>query len=138
MKRNFWKVVYRCGHRGAFLLFLALLDGLYGYSLFIEPGPTVSIDLWFPVPVWAIIWLVTGLILLTGVFAIHDRIHYALAATVKAAWAAAWLNIWIFGTVPRAWISVVIWAAFAATVVVVSSWPEKRRERVTEPSEGEL
>jgi hypothetical protein len=126
------------GHRGAFLLFLALLDLLYGYSLF--TGHEHSVNLVLPWLVWAIIWSVAGVCLLVGSIVHNDRIFFALATTIKAMWAFVFLHLWIYDHAPMAWASMVIWAALAALVVVVSFWPEPpkrgevwiRRERQKE------
>src|SRR5690242_21224460 len=71
----------RIGHRGAFLLFLALLDVLIGYSFFsVNRSP---IPFLVPLHVWGAIWFAAGGILLTGVFQRRDRIQFGVAAGVK-------------------------------------------------------
>jgi hypothetical protein len=119
----------RIGHRGAFLLFLALLDFLYGWSLIITPAPDLRNVL--PFEVWGVVWIVGGFACLIGAFMRMDRISYGVAATVKAGWAAVWLKIWLFNgdIIPRAWVSVAIWAAFSGIVIIISTWPEDWRSR---------
>jgi hypothetical protein len=124
---RFKRLVQRIGHRGAFLAFLALLDILYGYSILAEPGLVGNYDLGLTVQSWGLVWLATGIVLLTGIATRHDRVHFGLAAALKAAWAMIWFKLWLFEHTPRGWVPVVIWAAFAAVVVVVSSWPEMRK-----------
>jgi hypothetical protein len=119
----------RAGHRGAFLAFLSLLDFLYGYSILTDSGPLQVYHLILPIIVWGWIWVAMGAVLLSGVFIRRDKFHFGLSATFKCAWVAAWVNVWITQAFPRVWVSIVIWAAFAALVVVVSSWPETRRHR---------
>jgi FtsH-binding integral membrane protein len=131
------KLIERAGHRGAFLAFLVLLDWLYGYSILTDAGPLDHLHLFLPVPVWGWIWIIVGVALATGVFTKHDRFHYGLSATFKTAWAAALINVQLTQHMPRIWISVVIWLAFAALVVVVSSWPESRRHVLRERDERE-
>ena len=121
--------IYRClarriGHRGSFLLFLALLDFLYGYSLFVTP--LQHVDLTLPFHVWGIIWICVGAFLLLGAFAKRDRVHYGVAATIKAAWAGVWVKLWMIHQIPHAWANVALWVSFSGLVVVVSSWPEVR------------
>jgi hypothetical protein len=122
-------LVERVGHRGAFLAFLSLLDFLYGYSILADTGPLASYHLILPAIVWGWVWVAMGFVLLSGVFIRHDRFQFGASATFKAAWVAAFVNVWITQNYPRIWVSIVIWAALAALVVVVSSWPESRRHR---------
>lgn len=112
------------GRRGAFLLFLALLDVLYGYSLIATPPSAVHLDLILSLAAWGWVWLSAGCLLAAGAFVRRDRIFFAIASMLKTAWAGAWAVVWIKDPIPRAWVSVAIWAAFAAIVLVVSTWPE--------------
>ena len=132
MKINLKGLVRRVGHRGAFLLFLSLLDFLYGYSLFSTARQGSHLDLILSLQTWGIAWIVVGAVLLWGSFVRKDQFPFGLAATIKAAWAAAWVKIWLFShVIPLAWVSVAIWTAFSALVVIVSTWPEcSRRKRV--------
>lgn len=132
MKMKLKGLVRRVGHRGAFLLFLSLLDILYGYSLFDTARRGQHLDLFLSLGAWGVAWCVVGAILLFGAFIRRDQVPFGLAATIKAAWAGAWVKIWLFShAIPLAWVSVVIWAAFSALVVIVSTWPEcSRRKRV--------
>ena len=119
-----WEALkWRTGRRGLFLLFLAVLDLAYGWSLYATAGPQRQLDLLLPWQVWGLVWCATGLVCAAGAFMRHDRIPYAVAAMLKTAWAAVFLLDWINGY-PRGWVAVAVWAAFAATVVMVSSWPE--------------
>ena len=134
MKTKLLALIRRIGHRGAFLLFLALLDFLYGFSIWATPPVQQSINLTFSWAIWGAIWAAVGTVLLVGAFLKDDRIPFALAATLKGAWAAVWAKLWLTSphSIPRAWVSVVIWLAFAAIVVIVSTWPENHRhKRVT-------
>lgn len=119
----------RIGYRGAFLMFLVMLNFVYGYSLITDPP--MHVNLLLPLNVWAWTWIVMGFILATGVFVKNDRFQFGLSATFKSFWAVAWLGTWIDLGTPRAWINAVIWLSFAALVVVVSFWPEPvPRERI--------
>ena len=122
-------LIHKAGYRGAVLLFLAMLDILYGYSLIADPSAPLSyLNLVLPLHVWFYLWVGIGVFLLTGVLTRYDRIHFALSAFLKAAWASAWLYVLIYQHFPRSWISVVIWAAFAILTVIISFWPEPLRK----------
>lgn len=129
--KNIKRLLWRIGHRGAFLLFLSLLDLLYGFSLLSSARAAQHVDLTLGWNVWGYIWIAVGVVLLIGAFTKEDRIPYAVAATIKAAWATVWVKIWLFSHphVPLSWVSAVIWGAFSAIVVIVSTWPESRRHR---------
>lgn len=133
------KLMYRIGHRGAFLIFLFLLDELYGYSLWVSPFPD-GIHWFIPPHIWAIIWAVVGVLLFTGVFFKSDQWHFALAALIKVGWGFTWVRISIFdeGIVPRSWIQAVIWLAFAAITIIVATWTEPPRYQRIRKSEREL
>lgn len=111
------------GRRGGFLAFIALLDLAYGYSLRLS-RPTFHADLGLPLSVWGLIWTVVGVVCFVGVFFKRDRIPYATASLLMTIWAAAWIKVWITQNVPLSWVSVIIWLAFAATVLLVAGWPE--------------
>jgi hypothetical protein len=123
----------RTGRRGAFLLFLAILDFSYGYALLTTSIAALraSPDLLLPMHTWGLIWIAAGAVCLSGVMARHDWPQFAAAATLKAAWAAVYANIWINQHSANAWVSVVVWMAFALTVLVVASWPEPVKVRRT-------
>lgn len=113
------------GRRGAFLSFLSLLDVLYGYSILTVPTSPPRLHLLIPYWSWGYVWLAAGIVLFPGIWVRRDRFFYAVAAFMKAAWAGAWVDVWVNdSSVARAWVSVLIWAAFAALVLVVSTWPE--------------
>jgi len=114
----------RAGHRGAFLAFLTILNCLYGYSLLSTPPAAFGrYYLLLPIDVLGWLWIGAGIFLSTGIFLRTDRLHFSLAAVVKGAWAAFFVNLWWQG-LPRAWVSVVLWAAFAGIILIVASWPE--------------
>ena len=122
------------GRRGGFLLFLAILDVIYGYALIRHPlaGPHPYYEL-LPPRIWAGVWIAVGLACLIQAPMRHDKLAFVAAATLKAAWAALWVHLWIVQRFPDGWLSMVIWAVFAATVVMVAGWPEEP-PRSREPS----
>lgn len=116
------RVARRTGHRGAFLLFLAVLDFCYGYAQ--VAMPVSQTDLFLPWPWWGAAWIATGAVCLAGAFVRRDWWAFTAAAVLKAAWAAVMADTWLLQGVPRGWVSAVVWATFALTVLVVSSWPD--------------
>ena len=116
----------RAGRRGAFLLFLALLDTAIGYSLLTAPpAETAALHLVLPLPVWAWAWLTVSAACAVGAFLHRDRAAYAAAAGIKAAWAGITGRAWLLYHIPQGWVGVIFWAAFAVTVLLISSWPEE-------------
>lgn len=118
------------GRRGEFLLFLALLDLLYGLSL-LRPAPqarrsptTGFLAEVMPLPCWALLWLAVGAVCLAGAFVVRDRVSFAAAAGLKVLWGSLFLVGWLAGVVERGWVSAVIWLVFALVVVRLASWPE--------------
>lgn len=124
MKCSFASVISRLGRRGIFLLFLSLVDLLYGYSQIANPTEIVEV---VSHTTWGWLWIGVGIALFIGAWVRRDRAAFGLAAFIKAAWAGMWVDVWFSDAiVPRAWVSVVIWGAFAAVVMVVATWPEVR------------
>ena len=131
--RKLRQAARRVGRRGAFLLFLAALDIAYGYSLWVTTAAQRrSLDLLLPWQVWGLIWLATGAVCAIGAVLRTgaDRFAFGLAAALKAAWGAVFVRVWLYDHLPRGWVSVIIWLAFAAVVLLVSSWPEPPRRTV--------
>jgi len=114
----------QAGRRGAFLVFLAILDGAYGYSLLATTAPQRAYNLLLPWEVWGGIWCATALVCISGVLARKDRIQFTAAAALKGAWGLLFVDIWLVQDIPRSWVSVVVWLAFAAAVLLVAGWPE--------------
>lgn len=120
----------RVGRRGAFLAFLALLDLAYGWSLLeTTPAQQRALDLLLPWQAWAVIWLIVGAVCAAGTLLRTgaDRLAFSLAAALMTCWALVFVRVWLYDHLPRGWVSVVIWLAFAAVVLLVSSWPEPPR-----------
>ena len=120
----------RLGYRGAFLLFLAVIDVVYGWFL-VNPTPeqvTTSQFRWrdeiMPTQAWGVIWLVAAAVLLMSAFARQDRIGYAVAVGLKVGWAVIAAASAVGGNVQGAWSSVAIWGGFAALTIMESGRPE--------------
>ena len=129
-------VARRVGHRGAFLLFLALLDLVYAFGLaFPTPqarrSPTYAFLAEVPgsLYLWAALWLIAGI--LCGIYAFRrrDAIGYFAAMFVKAIWALMFLLGWLFAGVERGYLSAAIWGAFAFIVWLIAGWPEPPKDR---------
>lgn len=116
----------RIGRRGAFLAFLTVLDISYGYALL-----TISVkalasqpDFFLSLHTWGWVWIAVGLVCATGIVLRKDVPQFTVAASLKAVWGGLYVSAWVLQSVPKIWISVVVWWAFALTIVLVSGWPE--------------
>ena len=120
----------RVGHRGAALLFFAILDVVYCYSLLFPPpraqwsSSLVFLNRIVPLWVWAVAWGVVGLLCLSRSFRRRDSGAFAAAIGIKVLWAVASLAAWLVGGVDRGYVNVVVWVAFAGFVGIIASWPE--------------
>lgn len=125
---------FLAGRRGKCLMFFALLDLLYGLSLW-QPAAEAqrSASTRFlmevaPLPWWAGLWLAAGVICLVG--AIHrrgDRLAFAAAIGIKTLWGTVFLLGWRAGAIERGWVAAVVWLAFALMVGVLAGWPDPPR-----------
>lgn len=119
------QVWYRIGRRGATLIFLGLLDVLFGYSFIVAPATTTrGINYLLPYAVWGWVWIAAGIVCFVLAPAHVDRAAFALAALVMSAWGLANGYVWLTQDIPRLWVSAVIWLAFAGLILIISSWPE--------------
>lgn len=126
--RNWWR--QHVGRRGEFLLFLALLDLLYGLSL-LSPVPDAqrSVTIRFliavmPLQLWGVLWLTVGVICLAGALVRADRFAFACAAALKVLWGSMFALGWLAGVIERGWVGAVVWLALALIVIRIASWPE--------------
>lgn len=126
----FGRLARRVGRRGAFLLFLGFVDGVYGWSL---AAPTVEarhtatlayIAQVGPLWAWSALWCVVGAACFVGAFLRSDRIAYAAATFLKVLFGVTLLGAQVFGHVDRAYVGAAVWLVFAAVVYLVSTWPE--------------
>jgi hypothetical protein len=125
-------LVVRVGRRGSYLLFLALLDLVYGWSLISIANPLLNhIDLGLSPLTWGIMWAVTGLVCLIEAFATLDRLAFTMAVLLKFLWGTTMiLSWWLTATNPYGWIGGTVFLAFAAATAVISFWPEQRRFKI--------
>lgn len=124
---------HRIGHRGAALLFFALVDLVYATSLAGAPAETraapsyVFLEGILPLPVWAALWGAVGLACLVQAFMVHDRPAFVAASCLKVCWGSLYMAGWLIGEIPRGYVSAVIWLVFGGFVQVIASWPEPVR-----------
>ena len=134
---NAWRNLrHRAGRRGAFLLFLAILDVLYGVALFDPTSPAHRFDLFLPYPWWAATWVAIGVVCFIGAFVKKDRWAFTLAATLKFSWGLLYSQIWISQGYPYGWVSMVVWLAFAGVVLIIAGWPEEGEELTVKQPKG--
>lgn len=118
------------GKRGRFLLFLALLDVVYSFSLAV-PGEATRATAQFiwlasiaPLWAWSAAWGAVAVILLWQAFSRRDIIGYAAAWALKVGWGVVSLGGWLFGDVERGYVAAAIFLVFAWIVGVIAGWAE--------------
>lgn len=123
------ELLHAVGRRGAALLFFALLDMIYSYSLF-NPAPEYRTNPSFkffqdllPLPAWGTLWGVVGLICLFNAFRSSDKVGFAAAIGIKVMWGLVYV-VGAFYGLPRAYVSATIWLCLAGWVAIISTWPE--------------
>ena len=124
------RLMYQVGRRGVALLFFALLDSVYCYSLlFPDAAARRSGSLYYlsgiaPLWFWGVLWGVAGLICAIHAFRINDRFGFAAAICIKMLWGGLMMSASIIGDVERAYVSGTIWLCVAGWLGVISTWPE--------------
>lgn len=127
------RLAHRIGRRGASLLFLAMLDAVFAWSLatvppLVEAAPAyLFIDRLMPLPVWAALWAAVGAVCAVQAFVHNDQIAYTLAVALKLGWGGSHLFAWVAYQVPRGYVSAAVWLAFGSWVFIISGWAEGSR-----------
>lgn len=128
----------KVGRRGLFLLFLALLDIIYGQSLFAPAPSSIASGSVYefasfvaPLRYWAFLWIGIGIILAVFAFKAKDRVGFAVAMFFKILWGGMFLFGWAFAGVDRGYLSAAIWLAFAGVVALIATWPDEWKGPVT-------
>jgi len=120
MKALIKSLAIKAGFRGFFLFALGLYDIAYGtyYALLGElpHAPFGGEHFWG----WA--FIITGLILWTGVFLENDRWHFALEVFLGVMWALEYF--WLSAYVPYDWVRGLTFLASGLIVMIVANWPE--------------
>jgi hypothetical protein len=126
--------MHTVGRRGTFLLFLTILDFVYGYSL-LYPTPlsitsptSVFLAEVLPLWVWGWLWVTVGIICCIFAFRQKDAPGFAAGIFLKILWGTIFLLGWTFAGVERGYLSSTIWIAFAGVLAIIASWPEPRPE----------
>lgn len=117
----------RVGHRGVFLLFLAVLDLGFGYSLIGEPSEVQRVqNLTLPVVAWGWIWVAVGVVCLAfvPVSQQRDTPAFGVAAALKFGWVAAAIRAGILMPTPRWWVVPLIFGTLLGAVLSTASWAE--------------
>lgn len=123
------RLIRRAGRRGAFLSFLAILDGCYGYALLSQSVAALRSqpDFFLSLHTWGWAWLAVAAVCAAGVLARRDIAQYTAAALLKGVWGALYANAWLIQHYAQDWISAVVWLSFGLTVLLVAGWPEPAR-----------
>ena len=113
---------HRIGHRGAFLLCIAVYDLFFGLYL-AEGGSIQHVPLIGERP-WGWIWLAAGMFLICGAFTHRDAAFFTTAVLVKMVWALEYFRLDYMANDHDEWIRGCYWLALAAAVTVAAFWPE--------------
>ena len=129
-KHPFHKIGLHVGRRGTFLLFLTLLDFVYGYCLAYPTSQSIGTPVYIflgsimPIKIWGALWVAAGVGCLVGALTHRIELGYAVGIFIKTLWAVTFLLGWMFSGVERGYLSAVIWGAFACFLVLIARWPE--------------
>jgi PAS domain S-box-containing protein len=121
---------WRVGRRGCVLLFLAFLGVAISQSLgdpdeLTRRNPIYqTIDSLAPLKIWAVVWLLIGLLCIVQAFARNDRLAFAASSSLLTVWGMLFGYAWIIHNLPRGAVGAAVWLAFAALVTVISTWAE--------------
>lgn len=113
------------GHRGTFLLFLAFVNYAYGYTLLTDPAEALRhYDTWLPLTAWGWLWIAAGVMHTWFAFRDYDTPSFTIAALIKSAWAAMFVDLTVLQHYHRGWLLTTFWILLAAQVLHIASWPE--------------
>ncbi len=125
-------LVNRVGRRGASLLFFALLDFVYAFSLLAPTGEVARSStftfLEHIAPLWffGIMWAAAGVFCAVNAFRRVDWSGFVAAISIKVIWGLLYVGA-AFAGLPRAYVGAAIWLCLAGWVAIISSWPEPTR-----------
>lgn len=107
---------------------MALLAAVFALALYASPSDAQSIALGQLVPLraWAVLWTITAIVCVAGAFAVRDQMAFGLAVASMTLWSALYFVAWAIGFSPRGWLAGTIYLAFAAFLVLLSTWAEPR------------
>ena len=120
----------RVGHRGAALLFFAMLDLVYCQALLFPSAQSRAGDQQqflatiLPLWAWAVGWGGVGLVCLWGSVQRRDQAAFTAAIGLKVLWGLLSLAGWLIAGVDRGSVNAAVWLVFAGFVWIIASWPE--------------
>src|SRR3954454_4421362 len=121
--RNY--LAYTIGHRGSFLMLLALAFTFYGIGVIKQnsvydtyPYRFISWD------VWGYVWIATGITALIGAFRIHDRVSFMASTIISGLWTVRWFVVSIRDPHASVWSTALTWVVITGIILIVSTWPE--------------
>lgn len=112
----------KLGHRGAFLLVMATLDGFYGFNL--TQPQLHPFNTFFTTGQWSIVWFFSSVMCFIYAFKKQDRPAFFVTMMLKILWGIVMLNHWLDQGDFQAWVGVVVWWSIAASIAVVVTWFE--------------
>lgn len=121
------------------MLIFGFIDEVVGYSLLDSQSRPVNVAVYkaiqhlAPLFVWAIVWIVVGVVCAAQAFARDDRVGFACAIAIKVVWAGGFLAAWVVYGAYRGWVAAATWGVMAALVYLISGWPESRRRQPPVP-----
>lgn len=117
-----WQAVI--GRRGIALLTLAVVDVSYGGALLAGYTPATLATELAPGSTWGTIWIVVGLLLITGAVTPVDAFAFALATLLKFSWAVLIFVDLVEHHSPGGWGPAMPWLGLAGLVILIASWSE--------------
>lgn len=134
----------RTGFRGRALLILGVLDLVYATGLAmaafgIDGNVTTDfVSRAVPPGTLALLWLTVSVLCFTYAFRENDSIAWSAAMSVKVFWGILSGVGWLLNEIPRGYIGLAIWLAFASLVWLISRWPEPSKSINPFDPEGDL
>lgn len=112
--------------RRAILITIAVVAFLRGWAYLGPAAPDTGDRLAFldgvvPLPVWAGVWVFTGVIALIGLRVAHvARLAMSFSVGLWGVWAISYFVAWVFAGESNAWVNAVPLAGFAFLIAIVS------------------
>lgn len=118
--------VPRGSRRALFLGLLGTLHVAYG-TIILTARTAVPLNayrLLIPLPLWGVIWVVTGIGCLAAAWRKQNRWAFTVASCLHAGWLSQFVYVWLTQGYPNALSAVCVWGWVTGVVLVVSSWPD--------------
>lgn len=124
----------RIGRRGASLLTLGVIWGLFGLSMISAPAAPAGVSLYELIPqqVFAVLWIASSLVAIVSAgFTTPGHDAWGFIALIVpllirvASFTWAWVMFLVgHGGSERGWITAVVWSALIGLIVVIAGWAE--------------